>query len=59
MSFRTRSLETEMLEGFYIGNVIKYTIRYRHKNGVDDLRKARWYLERAIGLVGSRDKVDE
>ena len=43
------------LEGFYIGNVIKY----RHKNGVEDLRKARWYLECAIGLVGSRDKGDE
>lgn len=43
------------LKGFYIGNVIKY----RHKNGVEDLRKARWYLERAIGLVGVRGKGDE
>lgn len=34
--------------GFLIGNVIKYTYRYKDKNGVEDLRKAQWYLERAI-----------
>lgn len=27
------------------GNVIKYVSRYRRKNGVEDLRKARQYLE--------------
>ena len=26
------------------GNVIKYLWRYRHKNGVEDLKKARVYL---------------
>lgn len=26
------------------GNVIKYVWRYRHKNGVEDLKKARVYL---------------
>ncbi len=30
------------------GNVLKYLHRYRYKNGVEDLRKARWYLERLI-----------
>lgn len=34
--------------GFLIGNVIKYCYRYKHKNGVEDLRKAQWYLDRAI-----------
>lgn len=43
------ALTDEMVMGFYIGNVIKYVLRYRHKNGVEDLRKARWYLNRAIG----------
>ncbi|MBO0602721.1 DUF3310 domain-containing protein [Sporosarcina sp. E16_3] len=32
-------------EGLCLGNVIKYTMRYRHKNGVEDLRKARVYLD--------------
>lgn len=35
-------------EGFLLGNVIKYLWRYRHKNGTEDLEKARWYLDRAI-----------
>jgi hypothetical protein len=34
--------------GFLIGNVIKYTYRYQHKNGVEDLKKAAVYLEWAI-----------
>lgn len=41
-------LTKEQFEGYCIGNVIKYISRYRHKNGVEDLKKARWYLEKAI-----------
>ncbi|MFO3694330.1 DUF3310 domain-containing protein [Staphylococcus felis] len=33
--------------GFAIGNAIKYISRAQHKNGKEDLAKARWYLERA------------
>ncbi len=32
------------------GNVIKYVCRYDKKNGVEDLKKAQWYLERLISL---------
>lgn len=35
---------------FCAGNVIKYVGRYRAKNGLDDLQKARWYLDRLIEL---------
>ena len=38
--------------GFLMGNVIKYSYRYRHKNGIEDLKKARWYLDRAIKEIG-------
>lgn len=31
-----------------VGNVIKYVWRYRQKNGIEDLRKARWYLDKLI-----------
>lgn len=35
--------------GFHIGNVVKYVVRAKHKGSeLEDLRKARWYLERAI-----------
>lgn len=36
------------IEAFCLGNVLKYLWRYKHKNGTEDLRKARWYLNRLI-----------
>lgn len=33
---------------FLEGNVIKYVSRYKNKNGVEDLKKARWYLDKLI-----------
>ena len=31
------------------GNIIKYLSRYKHKNGIEDLKKALWYLNKLIG----------
>lgn len=42
----------EHYEGFCWGNIIKYTSRYKHKNGLEDLKKARYYLDR---LIESKD----
>ena len=33
---------------FYAGNVVKYIRRYRYKDGVQDLKKARHYLDYMI-----------
>lgn len=33
---------------FLEGNVLKYLLRYKHKNGTEDLLKAQWYLNRLI-----------
>ncbi len=30
------------------GNVVKYISRYKKKNGLEDLKKAQWYLNRVI-----------
>lgn len=38
----------EQLCGFLRGNVIKYIARYPGKGGVEDLRKARHYLDKLI-----------
>lgn len=35
-------------EYYLQGNIIKYVWRYRYKNGVEDLEKAQWYLNRLI-----------
>jgi len=34
--------------GFHEGNVVKYLLRWKQKGGLEDLRKARWYLDRFI-----------
>ena len=35
-------------EAIYTGKVIKYICRWKEKNGLEDLRKAQWYLNRLI-----------
>ena len=37
-------------------NVIKYICRYRYKNGVEDLEKAQFYLERHIKELKNETK---
>ena len=39
-------IEYEM--GFLEGNIVKYIARYKSKNGLEDLKKAKWYLEKLI-----------
>ena len=36
--------------GFFEGNVVKYVTRWRGNGGVEDLRKARHYLDKLIEL---------
>ena len=36
------------IEAFCVGNAIKYLFRYEEKNGVEDVKKARWYIDRLI-----------
>jgi len=31
-----------------IGNILKYLFRFPFKNGTEDLKKARWYMDRLI-----------
>lgn len=41
----------EEFEGYLRGNVIKYIARYKDKNGLEDIYKARHYLERLTELL--------
>ena len=38
----------EAVKDFCLCNAFKYLWRHRNKNGVEDLKKARWYLDRLI-----------
>jgi len=41
------------IEAVCTANIIKYVWRWKFKNGVEDLRKARWYLDRLIEEVST------
>lgn len=45
--------------GFLKANCIKYLWRYEHKNGLEDLQKAEWYLQRLINTQKTNDKFDK
>lgn len=42
-------------ESAYAANVLKYVCRYKKKNGLQDLRKAAWYLDRLIKNVEEKE----
>ena len=42
------SMPREQFLGFLKGNQMKYVWRYEHKGGLEDLKKAQFYLERLV-----------
>jgi len=44
-------LTPEEYQGYLRGNIAKYLHRWPYKNGIEDLKKAQWYLERLIQEV--------
>jgi hypothetical protein len=40
--------------GYFEGNIIKYVSRWRHKGGMQDLEKARHYLDKLIEMEGRK-----
>ena len=41
-------------EYYLQGNIIKYIWRYRYKNGIEDLKKAQWYINKLIETKGDK-----
>jgi hypothetical protein len=35
-------------QAYLVGNLLKYLWRYEAKGGTEDVRKARWYLDRLL-----------
>lgn len=46
-------------EAVCTGNVLKYICRWKHKNGLQDLEKAKWYLEHLINHIKNNEKESE
>lgn len=43
--------------GYFEGNVVKYVSRWRKKNGIADLEKAKHYIELLIELETKRENT--
>ena len=44
--------ELKGMAASYWCNIVKYILRFQRKNGVEDLKKAKYYLEKLIEEVG-------
>lgn len=48
-------MSDEQLTGYHLGNLIKYVLRYRRKNGIEDLEKAKvhmdWLIEKEKAMM--------
>lgn len=42
---------TEAAMDFCICNAMKYIYRHRNKNGIEDIRKAKWYIDKFLNLA--------
>jgi hypothetical protein len=52
IAFAEAQYSKEELKGFYRINIQKYVTRYDRKNGIEDLKKGRFYLDKLIELEG-------
>lgn len=48
LDFIEAKLSPEEFNGYCLGNVLKYVSRYKQKNGLEDLKKAQFYLNKVI-----------
>ena len=47
------------IEATDTGNILKYICRWKKKNGLQDLKKAQWYLNHLIDRVEKLKKENE
>ena len=42
---------TEATQAFCVCNALKYLYRHKRKNGLEDIKKAIWYLEKYLSFI--------
>ena len=47
------------IEAKCVGDIIKYLWRYEDKNGIVDVKKAKWYLDKLISVLEEKNKNNE
>lgn len=53
-AIKAATVGLEGIEAVCTGNAIKYLWRWKYKNGLEDLRKTEWYLNRLIAELEAR-----
>lgn len=53
----TNSMKLTPFEGYMLGNTLKYLARFKHKNGLEDLQKAKVYLDMLIKDQEDKERV--
>lgn len=48
LDFIEAKLSVEEFNGYCLGNVLKYISRYKQKNGLEDIKKAQFYLNKVV-----------
>lgn len=51
-------MSVEAFRGFLKANAIKYLWRYEQKNGLEDLKKAKWYLKALIFALENDEEAE-
>ena len=51
--------QCEKFEAYLVGTILKYIWRFKLKNGVEDLKKARWYLNKLIEEEEAGENADK
>lgn len=52
-------LSYDEFTGYLTGNILKYISRYKHKNGIEDLKKAQWYLNYLINYMVDTEEIKD
>lgn len=53
------TLDLKGMEAVDTGNIIKYICRWKQKNGLQDLKKAQWYLNDLIKRIEKSKKEND
>lgn len=59
IKFGEENFSEEELKGFYRMNVLKYVTRFDRKNGLQDLEKAKFYLDKLVDMNEEQVPADE
>ncbi len=55
---RAFTSDLQGIEATDTGNIIKYACRWKHKNGIQDLKKIMWYTQHLIEYLESKKEND-